>query len=147
MGFLRTTTVEAIMIKPEIVDENTNFVEVTKILLKTKRGCVFVTRFGKLIGIITDRDIQRLILKDGGIISPETTAKDFMIKPVVSVNRSTSIDEADQIMHKEKVNRLAVIDSNNNDEIIGLIDYNSTHSEIVTKFAKSLLHRNQYKIR
>ncbi len=147
MGFLRTTTVEAIMIKPEIVDENTNFVEVTKILLKTKRGCVFVTRFGKLIGIITDRDIQRLILKDGGIISPETTAKEFMIKPVVSVNRSTSIDEADQIMHKEKVNRLAVIDSNNNDEIIGLIDYNSTHSEIVTKFAKSLLHRNQYKIR
>ena len=147
MGFLRTTTVEAIMIKPEIVNENTNFVEVTKILLKTKRGCVFVTRFGKLIGIITDRDIQRLILKDGGIISPETTAKEFMIKPVVSVNRSTSIDEADQIMHKEKVNRLAVIDSNNNDEIIGLIDYNSTHSEIVTKFAKSLLHRNQYKIR
>ena len=70
-----------------------------------------------------------------------------MIKPVVSLNRSTSIDEADQIMHKEKVNRLAVIDSNNNDEIIGLIDYNSTHSEIVTKFAKSLLHRNQYKIR
>ena len=147
MSFLRATTVETIMIKPEIVDENTNFVEVTKILLKTKRGCVFVTGFGKLVGIITDRDIQRLILKDGGIISPDTTAKDFMIKPVVSVNRLASIDKADQIMHKEKVNRLAVIDSNNNDQIIGLIDYNSTHAEIVTKFAKSLIHRNQYKIR
>lgn len=147
MPFLRSTTVETIMIKPEIVDENTKFVEVTKTLLRTKRGCVFITRFGKLVGIITDRDIQRLILKDSGIISPKITAKDFMIKPVVSINRLASIDEADQIMHKEKVNRLAVIETNNNNEIIGLIDYNSTHAEIVTKFAKSLIHRNQYKIR
>ena len=79
MSFLRTTTVETIMIKPELVDENTNFVEVTKILLKTKRGCVFVTRIGKLVGIITDRDIQRLILKDGGIISPDIIASDCIV--------------------------------------------------------------------
>ena len=145
MPFLRSTTVETIMTKPEIVDENTNFVEVTKILLKTKRGCVFVTRFEKLVGIITDRDIQRLILRDGGIISPETTAKDFMIRPVVSVRAATSIDEADQLMHVEKVNRLAVVDNNNT--VIGLIDYQSTHAELITKFAKSLLHRSEYNIK
>ena len=145
MPFLRSTTVETIMMKPEIVDENTNFVEVTKILLRTKRGCVFVTKSDRLVGIITDRDIQRLILRDGGIISPETTAKDFMIKPVVSVKKNTSIDEADQLMHNEKVNRLAVVDDNK--AVIGLIDYKSTHSQLITQFAKSIVHRSEYNIK
>ena len=144
MPFLRTTTIDEIMAKPVLVNEDTNFVEITKILLKTRKGCVFVTRLGKLVGIITDRDIQRLILRDGGIIAPETTAKEFMVKPVISIKKTASIDEADQLMHRENVNRLAVVDDNN--AVIGLIDYNSTHSEIMTKFATSLLHRKEYNI-
>ena len=144
MPFLRTTTIDEIMAKPVLVDEDTNFVEITKILLKTRKGCVFVTRLGKLVGIITDRDIQRLILRDGGIIAPETTAKEFMVKPVISIKRTPTIDEAEQLMNRANVNRLGVVDESN--VVIGLIDYNSTHSEIMTKFATSLLHRREYNI-
>ncbi|HUU77091.1 MAG TPA: CBS domain-containing protein [candidate division Zixibacteria bacterium] len=144
MPFLRSTTIDTIMSKPAFVDYDANLIEVTKKLLQTKKGCVFVTRVGKLIGIITDRDIQRLILRDAGIISPDITAKEFMVKPVVKIFRSASIEEADQLMHDEKVNRLAIIDKVNPDKVIGFVDYNTTHAEIVTKFAKSLIERRKY---
>ncbi|HUT81922.1 MAG TPA: CBS domain-containing protein [Candidatus Bathyarchaeia archaeon] len=144
MPILRATTVESIMIKPAFVDINDNIVQVAKMLLQTKKGCVFVTNHDKAVGIITDRDFQRYIVKEAGMISSTSTAKEFMISPVITIRKNASVEEADQLMHKEKIQRLGVIEKANPNIIIGLLDYNATHAELITKFAKSLINREQY---
>ena len=144
MPFLKDTTIKTIMTKPSFVDENDNLLTITKVLLQTKKGCVFVTRLGKLIGIISDRDIQRLVLKEGGLISPDITAKEFMVKPVVTIPINASIEEADHLMYSEKINRLAVVDKKGSKNVVGLIDYNTTHNELVTNFARSFIKRHEY---
>ena len=67
---LERIIVEAVMDSPAFVNVDDNILTVIKQLLRTKKGCVLVNRLDKTIGIISDRDIQRLVLKEGGMISP-----------------------------------------------------------------------------
>ena len=64
--------VDSIMDKPVFVKDSDNILTVIKRLLQTKRGYVLVNRSNNITcGIISDRDIQRMILKEGGLFSPE----------------------------------------------------------------------------
>lgn len=134
---LERIIVESVMDLPVFVNENDNILTVIKKLLKTRQGYVLVERIDDTVGIISDRDIQRLILKEGGMFSPDILAKDFMVHPVIMVDKTTSLYEAESIMQQKNINRLPIVEKEKSKKVIGIINYDTVHSNLLTSFAKS----------
>ena len=144
MSFTTKSLVGAIMVDPAKVDESDNITIVSKVLLRSNKGCVFITSIGEVVGIITERDVLRGIVKQGGIISPEHKAKDFMNKPVVTIPKTATIAEADDLMVQTNVNRLAVVEGKDSLIVVGLIDVNMIRASIKTQYIKTLKKRQRY---
>lgn len=72
---------------------------------------------GKVIGIVTDRDIVvRNIANEG---DPKTTpVKALMTEEVISANPSMDVEEACDLMARHKIRRLPVVQ---NDRIVGMV--------------------------
>jgi len=64
-----------------------------------------------LIGILSERDIVRRLVKTGRD-SDLVTAHDIMTKEIKSVQLDTSIDEAQRIMTENNIRHLPVVDQN-----------------------------------
>ena len=81
-------------------------------------GCMPVCQpGGKIAGIITDRDIVVRTIAAGG--DPKTTAvKDVMTKNVITAEPDMDVDVAADIMAKNKIRRLPVVQ---NGSIVGMI--------------------------
>lgn len=144
MSLTTKSLVEAAMVSPAMVDENDSVTIVAKVLLQSNKGCVFVTSIGEVIGIITERDVLRLILKEGGMLSPEIEAKDFMIKPVVTIHKTATLAEVDDLMEQTNVNRLAVVEKEDSLIVVGLIDTDMIRSSIKVELLKTLKKRQKY---
>ena len=81
---------------------------------KRKMSGLPVVENGKVVGIVTNRDLRfenRLDLPVSAIMTPR--------EHLVTVPEGTSIDEARELMHKHKVERVLVL--NEKDELKGLI--------------------------
>ena len=133
--------VETLMDPPIFVNENDNILIVIKKLLEARKGYVLVQRIDDCVGIISDRDIQRLILKEGGMFSPTIQAKDFMVQPVIKAEKTTTLREAESIMRQKKINRLPIVERKGSKKVIGVINYDTLHSNLLTNFAKSWTKR------
>lgn len=144
MSFTTKSLVEAVMVEPAKVDETDSITVVAKVLLKSNKGCVFVTSIGEVVGIITESDVLRKIVKEGGMISPDIEAKEFMIKPVVTIHKSATLAEADDLMEQANVNRLAVVEEENSLIVVGLIDLNVIRTSIKTEYLKTLKRRQKF---
>ncbi|MHA1121851.1 MAG: CBS domain-containing protein [Candidatus Heimdallarchaeota archaeon] len=144
MSLTTKSLVEAAMVPHAMVDENDSVTIVAKVLLQSNKGCVFVTSIGEVIGIITERDTLRLILREGGMLSPEIEAKDFMIKPVVTIHKSATLAKADDLMEQTNVNRLAVVEKEDSLIVVGLIDADMIRSSIKVELLKTLKKRQKY---
>ena len=70
---------------------------------------------GNLIGIITQRDIRLARFA----MTLDTTVKDLMTPEPFVIKESTSLKEALEIMFKNKIERLPVVNDKN--ELIGLV--------------------------
>jgi len=85
----------------------------------------------QLIGIITQRDI-RLARFAMVLDTPNTTVKDLMTPEPFVVKKDSTIKEALQIMFKNNIERLPVVNQNN--ELIGLV----VQQEILKKLLQFL---------
>jgi CBS domain-containing protein len=74
-------------------------------------GAIPVKTNGKLVGMVTDRDITCRAVADGGKVA-EMTAKDVMSKDVICCSPDDDIETAIQRMEFSRVRRLAVTDTN-----------------------------------
>jgi len=144
MSLTTKSQIEVVMVPPALVDENDSITIVAKVLLQTNKGCVFVTSVGEVVGIITERDVLRLILKEGGMLSTDIEAKDFMVKPVMTIPKIATLAEADDLMAQLNVNRIAVVEKENSLVVVGLIDIEILRSSIKTDFLKTLKKRQKY---
>jgi len=73
---------------------------------------------GKLAGIFTERDVVRYI--SGKETVGQTPIKELMTRKVKIFNPSTEVSQAMQIIAKEKIRHLPIVE---NDKIIGMITY------------------------
>ncbi|MBD3382083.1 MAG: CBS domain-containing protein [candidate division Zixibacteria bacterium] len=80
-------------------------------------GAMPVVRDGKVVGMITDRDILvRAIAEDN---DPQSTnIKDAMTAEPITIYEDQGIDEAGRLMKENQVRRLVVL--NRNEEISGM---------------------------
>ena len=79
-------------------------------------GAVVVTENGKPRGILTERDILKSIANEK--MDLENKAEMIMSTPLISVDSSTSLSEAANVMLTNNIRRLMIKDK---DEYVGII--------------------------
>ncbi len=79
-------------------------------------GSVVVAEGQNPVGILTERDVVRQILK-GSLVLQEPV-KQVMSKPVITATPDTSVQEAIELMLKNKIRQLPVIQGSN---LVGIV--------------------------
>lgn len=102
------------------VSPETTLEEVVCIMAENKFSCVVVAEESIPVGIITERDMVRVLgnkLRNESLSTPE--AAKFMSSPVTTINESETLLEAIATTHVRKVRHLPVV--NNAGRISGLV--------------------------
>lgn len=103
---------------PKSVTEKESVVEVARIMRDKNTGVVPVVEGLKVIGLITDRDIVVRVLADGKDCKT-ISVRDVMTRNVRSVKEDTPVDDVLNLMGKDEIRRLPVV--NNSDELVGIV--------------------------
>jgi CBS domain-containing protein len=110
--------VEDVMIEDVVtVEENVTVKKAVELMNKYEIGCLIVTKHGKPIGIVTERDMLTRVLAE--LRSPEKTKiADIMSRPLVVADPKMELEEAAKLMFKMKVKKLPVV---LNGKLVGLV--------------------------
>ncbi len=101
---------------------NINLREASKVMAEMNIGSIVVAENDKPIGIVTSTDILKALSENKNV--DEVQVKDIMSKPVITIDPSKKIEDAVDLMVKNKIKRLVVTE---NEKIVGII----TASDIV----------------
>ena len=92
-----------------IVDVNTKMKDAIKVMTEKRLGVTSVVDSeGKLVGIITDGDLRRLLIKYGDIL--EKTAGECMKPDPITIDKEEVATKALQIMEEKKITSLLIKD-------------------------------------
>ncbi len=95
----------------------THVSEIAQVMVKRNVGAVVVTRDYEPLGIITERDIlARVVLANKDL--NEVVAQEIMTSPLLTIDSSRTIEEALEIMHKNRIRRLVVVKG---EKLVGLV--------------------------
>ena len=108
------------------VDSSVSATDAAKMMEDTDVGAVIILENGSPIGIVTDRDFAIKITAHSYPI--DTPVRRLMSAPLISVDSSSDIWEASDLMSARNVRKLPVIDD---DKVVGII----TSSDIVKYIA------------
>jgi CBS domain-containing protein len=72
---------------------------------------------GKLVGIISERDVVRAFAKEGARLA-DRHVHDLMTRDVVTCNHEATMLDAEKLMHKHRVRHLPVVDGA---ELVGML--------------------------
>ena len=124
----KTMTIADVMTKSVIsLDFSMNVNEAAKMMEDAKVGAIIVMENNTPVGIITDRDLAKIVAHAYPITTP---IKQIMSSPMFSVSSDDSVRSAADLMHERGIRKLPVID---NDVVVGII----TASDIVNLLAVS----------
>ena len=113
------TRVSELMTKTDIqfVNLSTSIREAAEDMKRLHRGCLIVMNKGKLVGILTERDLVQKVLAVGK--NPkETPVSKIMSEPVITVNPDTELPDAAKIMVRNAIRRLPVVDGG---KVVGIL--------------------------
>jgi len=99
--------------KLESVEDTTSIQEVAKKMKDTNvSSLVVVDTNGKPVGIVTERDIiTKVCIKD--VPASAVISKEIMSTPIISIKGSSSTSTAAEMMIKNDVRHLLVVDNDN----------------------------------
>jgi CBS domain-containing protein len=82
-------------------------------------GCLIVVDSGRVVGILTERDILKRIV-DEGKKPEETTVGDIMSKPPITISPDADLETAIKVMFKNKIKKLPVVE---NGKLVGIVTF------------------------
>lgn len=103
--------------KVHVVREDTNLSEVIATLSKFDINSLIVVQGKKPVGMITPKDVLIRAFEHGMPIA-SITAGMVASSPIKSIDESASVEEAAQLMKREKIKRITVT---NNGQLVGII--------------------------
>lgn len=121
------------------VTEDQNVMSACKIMHDNKIGCVIIIgrETGKPVGIITERDVVRILGKlDPSLL--RIPLRDLMTKPLITINQISSVKDAMQFMNSNNIRRLVATDKEQ--QMVGIITLKdifraiNSSSEMFTEF-------------
>jgi CBS domain-containing protein len=108
---------DAMTENPSSIEASASVVEAARLMREEDIGSLPITDGGKLVGVITDRDITTMVVAEGA--DPEaTSAGDVSSRDPISVEPDKDIEEALQLMARHQVRRLPVVE---NDRLVGIV--------------------------
>ncbi|MBA2362922.1 MAG: CBS domain-containing protein [Chloroflexia bacterium] len=99
------------------VDSQTTLAEAARVMRDTDTGVVPVVSGAVLEGVITDRDIVIRAIADGADPS-RALVQDYLTRNPTYAEPETTIQEATQMMQRDQIRRLPVVEGT---ELIGII--------------------------
>lgn len=109
---------DVMTLNPKTVTEKESVVEVARIMRDQDIGVVPVVEGRKIIGVVTDRDIVVRALADGKDCK-NISVKDVMTKNIHSVKEETPVDEVFNLMSKDEIRRVPVV--NHMGDLVGIV--------------------------
>ena len=97
------------------VDVGARPLDAVKLMNERKIGSIIVTKNGKPVGILTERDV---LAKVCDVCAPNTKIKDIMSTPIITIGTEASLDEAATLMMKKNIRRLLITERG---KIVGII--------------------------
>jgi CBS domain-containing protein len=102
---------------PSTCEHNATVVDAAKVMAREDVGSIPVVEDGRLVGVVTDRDLVVRVLAEGR--DPETTTVgEIATKNVETVPPDADLDEALRIMASNQVRRLPVVEG---DRLVGIV--------------------------
>jgi CBS domain-containing protein len=110
--------VEDIMVESVVtVDVDATVMKAVKLMNEHEIGCLIVTRRGKAVGIITERDLlKRVIAKSKN--PSRIKAREIMTKPLIAGQPDMDLEDATRLMFEKQIKKLPVVDEG---KLLGLI--------------------------
>ena len=109
--------------KREVVDPQDAVISAIELMVEREVGSVLVVdRSGRLVGIFTERDLLRHYLEAQSRFLYLTVDK-VMTSPVVTVSPSTTLESALDLMAKENIRHLPVVDKDG--KVVGYLTWKS----------------------
>lgn len=110
--------VSDIMSSPVItIDVVASVKEATRSMIDNKIGSILVTKQGKPLGIVTERDLIERIVAPSRDPS-KTKIKEIMSAPLITISKETGILVAMRKMREYEISRLVVMDD---DTLLGIL--------------------------
>ncbi len=84
-------------------------------------GCLIVLKGGRVVGIVTERDL--LVRALATAADPvKTTVEDVMSKPIITIGPEETLEDAVKLMFEHKIKKLPVIEKKGDEaRLVGLI--------------------------
>ena len=102
----------------ETISPDSSLQDAANAMLTRDLGWLPVSDDGKIVGIVTDRDIAIRGVAAG--LDPKTSSvEDVMTREVFSCNIDDSIEDACALMEDEQVRRLVVLDDD--EQLVGIV--------------------------
>ena len=108
---------DAMTSNPRTIDPSTPIQEAARYMRDENVGSLPVLEDGKLIGILTDRDIAIRAIAEGR--DGSATAGEIASTDLVTVDPQQGLDEAIRLMAKHQVRRLPVVEEDG--KLVGII--------------------------
>ena len=125
---IKNITVSSIMTSKVItVTEKQTLKELSKLMYQRNIGGIIILKDilpnnaseeDTPIGIITERDIARLVAFSSNL-STDTPTSELMSQPLITINQNSSIKDASDLMQQHNIRRLPVLD--NKGKLVGII--------------------------
>ncbi len=103
--------------------------DMLRLMARVDIGALLVTDGDKLIGIVSERDYARKVILLGKT-SKETLVKEIMTKEVIRIHPMQTVEECMDIMTKNRVRHLPVIDDG---KLVGVISIGDVVKNIIYK--------------
>ena len=116
-----------------VLDENTNIIKISKTMKENDIGIIPISRNKKIIGVLTDRDIVTKVLANN-----DEKIKNYITKKIVKINVDSDINEALEIMKKNKIKRLLVEKNNKLVGILSISDLLYYQNEKILETSKNI---------
>ena len=123
------------------LDENSSIKNLVYTLNKNKVGCIIVTPSTSSfpVGIVSERDLVRNY--DNILNNKYTKVRDVMTKNIIFCNKNTSSKELMEIMSKNKIRHIPIIDQQ---KLLGIVSIGDVVNRIIENYAYETEHLRAY---
>ncbi|MFN3805012.1 MAG: MFS transporter [Pyrobaculum sp.] len=112
---LRYTAYDAVVRELATVSPNITLREAIEIMARNNIGFLPVTEGGRLVGVISETDVMKIVAAGGDLDKP---VSQYMVTNVITVSKETPLRDAAELMVRYNIRHLPVVE---NGKVIGVI--------------------------
>lgn len=119
---------------------NATVFDALKMMAEKNIGALMIIEEEKLLGIFSERDYARKIVLQGKA-SHDTPVSEIMTKEVITVSSNDSLEHCMNLMSKNKVRHLPVVDA---EKVAGIISISDVVTAIIESQQETITHLQNY---